>query len=78
MLLISKLSRPLATLVHLCKLLWLKYVLPTQSPLNLNGWVVDRARVGVVASVFGVLGENDIGRRVIDFCVERGSCVGNT
>ena len=44
---------------------------------DLNGWVGDRVRVGITGS-FGILGENDNGRRVIDFCAERGLCVGNT
>ena len=34
---------------------------------GLNGWFYDRVRVGITAA-FGVLGENDNGRRVTDFC----------
>ena len=35
---------------------------------GLNGWI----------GAFGVPGENDNGRRVVEFCEERGLCVGNT
>ena len=42
-----------------------------------NGWVGDRTRVGITGA-FGVPGENDNGRRVVEFCEERGLCVGNT
>ena len=43
----------------------------------LNGWVGDRMRAGITGG-FGVLGENDNGRRVIDFCADRGLYVLNT
>ena len=44
---------------------------------DLNTWVKDRMRVGIT-TMFGLLGENDNGKRVIDFSTERGLCVGNT
>ena len=44
---------------------------------DLNGWFVDRLRI-CIACGFGVPGEKDNGRRVIDFCAEMESCVGNT
>ena len=44
---------------------------------DLNGWVGDRLRLGITGG-FGVLGENNNGRRVIDFCAVRGLCFGNT
>ena len=44
---------------------------------NLNGWIGDRTRAGVT-SAFGVPGENDNYRRIVDFCEESGLCVGNT
>ena len=34
-------------------------------------------RAGLTGA-FGVPGENDNGRRVMEFCAERGLCVGNT
>ena len=37
----------------------------------------DRLRVGMTVG-FGVPGENDNGRRVIDFCAERRLCVSDT
>ena len=43
----------------------------------LDGWVGDRLRVGITGG-FGVPGENDNDRRVIDFCAERGLSVSNT
>ena len=39
----------------------------------LNGVIGDMVRVGITGA-FGVPGENN-GRRVIDFCNERGLCV---
>ena len=33
-------------------------------------------KVGIIGR-FGVPEENDSGRRMTDFCAERGSCVGN-
>ena len=43
----------------------------------LNGWIGDRTRAGITGA-FGVLGEHNNGRRVVEFCAERGICVGNT
>ena len=43
---------------------------------DLNGWIGDRKRTGIT-SAFGVSGENDNGRRVVEFCEERGLCEGN-
>ena len=44
---------------------------------DLNGWIVGRTRAGIIGA-FGVPGENDNGRREVEFCAERGLCVGNT
>ena len=43
---------------------------------DLNGWIRDRTRAGITGA-FGVPGENDSGRRVVEFCAKRGLCVGN-
>ena len=44
---------------------------------DLNGWIGDRTRAGITG-VFGVPGENDNGRTMVEFCAEKGLCVGNT
>ena len=44
---------------------------------DLNGWIGDRSRAGITGA-FRVPGENDNSRRVVEFCEERGLCVGNT
>ena len=44
---------------------------------DLNGWIRDRTRAGITGA-FGVPGENDNGRGVVEFCKERGLCMGNT
>ena len=44
---------------------------------DLNGWIGDRTKASITGA-FGVSGENDIGRRVVEFCEERGLFVGNT
>ena len=44
---------------------------------DLNGWIGDRVRTSITGA-FKVLGENDNGRREVEFCVERGLYVGNT
>ena len=44
---------------------------------DLNGWIGERMRVGITGA-FGVTGENDNGRRVVEFCAERGLCGGIT
>ena len=44
---------------------------------DLNGWIRDRTRASITGA-FGVRGENDNCRRVMEFCAERGLCVGNT
>ena len=44
---------------------------------DLNGWIEDRMRASITGA-FRVPGENDNGRRVVEFCAERGLCVGNT
>ena len=36
---------------------------------DLNGWIGDRKRAGIT-SAFGVPGESDNGRRVVEFCEE--------
>ena len=43
---------------------------------DLNGWIGDRTRAGITGA-FGVPGENNNGRRVVEFCAERGLCLGN-
>ena len=45
-------------------------------PGDLNGWIGDRTRAGITGA-FGVPGENDNGRRVVEFCAEKGLCVCN-
>ena len=44
---------------------------------DLKRWLGDRTRGSIIGS-FRVPGENDNGRRVVEFCTERGLCVGNT
>ena len=44
---------------------------------GLNRWIGDRTRAGITGA-FGVPGENDNSRRVVEFCEERKLCVGNT
>ena len=44
---------------------------------DLNGWIGDRTRAGITGA-FGGSGENDNGRRVVEFWEERRLCVGNT
>ena len=39
----------------------------------LNGWIGDRTR-GDITGAFGVPGENDNGKRVVEFCKERRLC----
>ena len=44
---------------------------------DLNVWIGDRMRASITGA-FGVPRENDKGRRVVEFCAERGLYVGNT
>ena len=44
---------------------------------DLNGWIGDRVKIGITGA-FGVPGENDKGRKVVELCAERGLCVSNT
>ena len=44
---------------------------------DLNLWIGDRTRAGKTGT-FGVLGENDNSRRVVEFCSERELSMGNT
>ena len=44
---------------------------------DLNRWIGDWTRAALT-DAFGVPGENDNGRRVVEFCAERGLCLGNT
>ena len=37
---------------------------------DLNGWIGDRTRTGIIGT-FGVPGEYDNGTRVVEFCAER-------
>ena len=39
--------------------------------LDVNGWLGESLRVSITGQ-FGVPEENDSGRKVIDFCIERG------
>ena len=41
---------------------------------DLNEWIGDRTRAGITGA-FGVPGENENGRRMVEFCAERGLCV---
>ena len=41
---------------------------------NLNGWILYRVRAGITGAI-GVPGENENGRKVEEFCAERGLCV---
>ena len=41
---------------------------------DLNGWIGDRMGASIT-SAFRVPGENKNGRRVVEFCAERGDCV---
>ena len=43
----------------------------------MNAWIGDRVKAGTT-DAFGDPGENENGRRVVEFCVEMGLCVGNT
>ena len=43
---------------------------------DLNGWTGDRLRAGITGA-FGVPGENKNGRKVVEFCAERGLGVDN-
>ena len=44
---------------------------------DLKGWIRDRVRAGITGA-FGVPRENENGRTVVEFCGERGLCVGET
>ena len=44
---------------------------------GLNGWIGDRKKASLTGA-FGVPGENDNGRRVVEFCKDRGLCEENT
>ena len=44
---------------------------------DLNGWIGDRTRA-CIPGAFGIPGENDNGRRVLEFCEGTGLCVSNT
>ena len=43
---------------------------------NLNGWIGDRTRACIIGALL-VPRESDNGRRVVEFCTERGLFVGN-
>ena len=45
--------------------------------VDLNRGIRDRTRAAITGA-FGVPGENDKGRRVVEFCAEKGLCMGNT
>ena len=63
----------------ICTGLWIKvgngYILCILE--DMSGFVGGKVRLGITGG-FGILEENDNGMRVIDFCSERGLCVGNT
>ena len=42
----------------------------------LNGWIGDRMRASITGA-FGIQGEEDNGRRVVELCSERGPCMDN-
>ena len=42
---------------------------------DLNGWIRDRVRASINGA-FGVQGEKKNGRRVVEFCGERGAVCG--
>ena len=44
---------------------------------DLNRWIGNRMKAGITGA-FGVPGENDNGRREVEFSAKRGLCVGNT
>ena len=44
---------------------------------DLNRWIEDRVRASIIGA-FGVPGENENGRRIVEFCAAKGLCVGNT
>ena len=44
---------------------------------TLNGWIGDRMRDGIIGAL-KVPGDNDNGRRAVEFCAERGLCLVNT
>ena len=37
---------------------------------ELNGWIEDKTRAGIIGA-FGIQGDNDNGKRVVEFCAER-------
>ena len=43
---------------------------------DLKEWIGGRVRAGINGA-FGVPGEDDNGRKVVEFCAERWLCVGN-
>ena len=45
---------------------------------DLDGWIREERTRASITGAFVVPGENDNGRRIVDFCSERGLCVGNT
>ena len=44
---------------------------------DLNGWIGDGARASIT-DAFGIPGENDNGRKVMELCGESGLCLGIT
>ena len=44
---------------------------------NLSGWILNSIREYITAAL-GVPSKNESGRRILDFCVKRGLCTGNT
>ena len=44
---------------------------------HLNRWIGDRKKAAIIGG-FGVPGEDDNGRRMVELCAEKGLCVGNT
>ena len=44
---------------------------------DLNGGIGERTRISTTGT-FGVPGENDNGKRVVEFCAETGMCVSNS
>ena len=42
--------------------------------VDMNGWIGDRVKTGITVT-FGIPGENENGRRVVESCAERGLCL---
>ena len=43
---------------------------------DLNGWIANRVRASITGAIC-VRGEDENEKRVVEFCAEKGLCVGN-